>query len=164
MKNFKKHFLYGLAAFALLAAPVQGFAEKGVVLVKADGSQLEHALGDVDHIAIGSQSVTLHHSSGDTHEVAFGDLDRILIGAEVTAIKSIMNDGDLAVWPTRTAGPVNATGLKAGAAVEVYGTDGQLVASAKADSDGTATLDISSAAPGIYIVAVQGNSVKIVKN
>lgn len=164
MNNFRKLFLIGLAALAMMLVPATALAEKGVVLVKADGSQVQHVLGDVDRIAVGSQSVTLHHRSGDTHEVAFGDLDRILVGAEVTALSGILAEGDIAVWPTLTTGAVNATGLKAGATVEVYSIDGQLVAAAKADSNGTATLDITSATAGIYIVAVEGNSVKIVKN
>lgn len=158
-----KHLLYAFAGIAMLCAPFRLMAEKGVVIVGSDGSQIEHSLNNVVRIAVGTESVTLHHSSGDTHEMQFGDLDRILIGAQLSAIEKIMAPGDIAVWPTATTGAVNVAGAEAGTVVEIYNLEGKLTATSKVNENGAATLDISAATSGIYLVTTNGHTVKIVK-
>lgn len=163
MLLLKKNLLYAFAGIALLCAPLKASAEKGVVLVSTDGSQTEHALADVMRIAVGSESVTLHHSSGEAHEMPYDNLDRILIGAQLSAVEKLMAEGDMAVWPTTTTGTVNVAGANAGTPIEIYNVEGRLVTSAKVSDNGTATLDIATSTPGIYFATINGRTVKIVK-
>ena len=161
--NYHIRHLFGAAIVAAaVAMPASALAEKGVVVISADGTRTEATLADVQRIEIGSESLTLHHAGGQ-HNVAFADLDRILIGAETSAVKDLIGKGDIAIWPTRTSSTVSATGLEAGTIITAHSTAGALAAKATADADGNATVNLSSAAAGVYIVSAGKHSVKIIK-
>ncbi|MCM1067091.1 MAG: T9SS type A sorting domain-containing protein [Muribaculaceae bacterium] len=159
-----RHLIGAAIVAAAVAMPASAAAEKGVVVISADGTRTEATLADVQRIDIGKESLTLHHSGGQKHEVAFADLDRILIGAETSAVKDLIGRTDIAIWPTRTSSTVSATGLEPGCTFAAHSTAGALVAKATADADGNATIDLSSAAAGVYIVSAGKHSVKIIKN
>lgn len=155
-----------LMAAAVIAAaalwPAAAAAEKAVVVVASDGTTTEVVLGQVKRIEIGAASATLHHDGG-SHELAFADIDRIIIGSEAAAVKDLLKEGEFAVWPTQTAGPVNAVGLAPGTKLSAFSVAGALAGAATADSDGSASIDLSACQPGVYIISDGKNSVKIVK-
>ena len=163
--NFQIKTLFGAAviAFATIAAPLGHAGEKGVVVIAKDGTRPEAILPDIDRIDIGAASLTLHQLSGAKAEVAYADVDHILIGADVTAVKEIIKPGEIAVWPTKVTTSVNATGLEAGASMLVHNLNGQLIGSAIAGDEGTASIDLSAAAAGVYVVSAGKHTVKVIK-
>lgn len=160
--NYTKFLAGALVAISAMLSPVGVSAEQGVVVIAKDGSQTEMTLANVERIDIGESGITLRHSGGEPSEIAYTDLDRVLIGAEVNGVKDLVADGGIAVWPTRVTSTVNVTGITPGTAVSVHSIGGALVATATAGDD-TASVDLSSAAPGVYIVTIGKHSVKIIK-
>ena len=158
--RFTKWLMLVAVLMASLCTQAQ---ELAVVVVKPDGTQSEHRIADIDRIVVGDTSATIQHADGKSAEHAFTDIDKILIGTPWSAVKDLLAGGNIAVWPTRTNATVNVAGAKAGQAVAVYDLSGTAIASTTTDADGCATINISSAAKGVYIIATKGLSVKIVK-
>lgn len=154
-----------LVAFAGMAMPVDALAVQSVVVISTDGSKREVALADVTRIDIGQGKLTLHTSDGKSSDIAYESLDRMLIGAEsgVSGINSILSDGEIAIWPTLVTSDIHVSGVESGSVIAVYSAGGVKVASAKADDGGNASIDISGAVSGVYVVSAGKHSVKIMK-
>lgn len=151
--------LFTTAAAMPLMAETSG---KGVVVISKDGSRHEVALSDVRRIDIGQTGVTVNHRDGESHERKFEEIDRILIGSAVAGIEDAMKDGDVAVWPTVTDGPVNIAGLADGTTIAVYDLAGNMIAEHMYQGD-VATIDLSAAVSGVYVVSFGKESVKVIK-
>ncbi len=165
MKHFfSKSLVCGTASVMLFLAGTfsAAAADKAVVVIGKDGSQHEVLLNAVSRIEVGTEYITLHEAEGNSTQHAISDIDRIMVGTESTSIKEIVSKGNVAVWPTVTDGLVNVAGATAGAEVKVYDLNGALVQSATA-SEGNATINLSGAKSGMYVVSVAGNTVKIIK-
>ena len=141
-------------------------AGKGVVVISKDGSRHEVALSDVRRIDIGQTGVTVNHRDGESHERKFEEIDRILIGSAVAGIEDVVKDGDVAVWPTVTDGPVNIAGLADGTQIEfknrVLGLAGNIIAEHVSQGD-VAKIDLAAAVSGVYVVSFGKESVKVIK-
>ncbi|MBD5239360.1 MAG: T9SS type A sorting domain-containing protein [Bacteroidales bacterium] len=148
-----------LAASCLMGASAE---DKAVVIISTDGSQRREAIKDIDRIELGDKGVTLKLSDGKAEEFEFAAIDRILVNAEWDAIKNIAAEGEIAVWPTQTSGPVNISGLSNGQKITVSNLKGAAVISTVA-SDELTTISLASQPDGIYIVSVANQSVKIIK-
>ena len=59
------------------------------------------------------------------------------------------------------AGTVSFAGLTAGSKVVVFTTDGKVVGSATASTDGTAMLDLNGLGNGVFVVTTEGGSYKV---
>lgn len=155
---------------SLLIASIMGVAfstaasaaDKGVIVIARDGSQHEVVFDNLKHIEIGSTAVTVHHVDGTTHTREIGDIDRLMIGAATSGINDIVDNGNIAVWPTTVTESVNIAGATAGATVTVADINGRTFTS-ELDSDGRATINVASMPAGILIVNVDNHTVKIIK-
>lgn len=154
-----------LVSIAAMAMPADALAERAVVVISKDGTTREVALADVARIDIGQGKLTLHTSAGEANDLAYESLDRMLIGADMgtSSISSILKDGEIAIWPTLVTSDIHVSGVEAGSTISVYSAGGVKVASAKADDEGNASIDISGAASGVYVVSAGNHSVKIMK-
>ena len=134
----------------------------GVIVVKADGSNYEIELSEVDRISFGTDEVAVVSTSGQTQEFAYADVDRIMLGSALSGIREITSRGDIAVWPRSVQSVLNVAGAEPGTEVRVYSLGGTLVASGRCP-DGTLSLDLTSAPAGACIVAIGNHTVKIIK-
>ncbi len=160
--NFKKSLLSlllaGMAVTTSLAATTPG-----IVVIGKDGSHTEYALSSLDRITFGPSQMTVQtKDSQESGEYPYTAVDRIMIGQGETSLQSLTAGGKIAVWPTVTESLVNISGAPQGTPVHVYGTDGSLIATAVA-ADEVTVVDITAARPGVCIVAVGSQSVKIIK-
>lgn len=112
--------------------------------------------------------VTRMHFEGDNVVLHFGDETAgfdmatvmLLFDHTASGIESIeMFSFNGAV----TGGTLQLQGAEGDAAVEVYSLNGTAVAATVADEAGAATVDVSSLAPGVYILRAGTKSVKFVK-
>lgn len=164
MKHCFTRFLGILTAIAAISAfsSEASATGKAVVVISKDGSRHEVELQKLNRIDIGLSSVTVHDRDGQSREHVMSEIDRILIGADAAGIADVVSGGDVAVWPTVTEGLVNVAGLEPGTVVKVCDVNGSVVAGTTASSEDV-TLDLSAQASGIYVVAFDNHSVKIVK-
>lgn len=162
MNKTFKHFLSAVVIAAATALTAQAAGPIGVAVLGADGSRTERALADIDRVEIGTDGVTVH-ALGEQHKVAYEDLDRLLIGIKTSSVDRILPDGGIAVWPTKVTDRLSVAGLAEGDVVAVAALSGAVVATAKADAEGHATISLADAAAGVYVVSVKSFSTKIVK-
>ena len=123
--------------FALTSEPVISF-DNGNLIVASQSDTLSTALSGVKNYRIESQKV----STGIR---------------EVPAASAAGTDGSAISFAN-----AEVQGLKAGARVAIYTTDGKQVAAVVAGTDGKAALSLSQLPKGIYILRTPGKSFKIV--
>lgn len=138
-------------------------SDLGVAIVKADGTVTEHSFEAIDRIEIGTADITVHHAQGEPAVHAMADIDRIHIGAALSSINEALAHGNMAVWPTLVTGTVNIAGAAPETPVAVYDAAGQCFLATKTDGSGAASIDMSKAAPGTYILSAAKASVKLIK-
>lgn len=153
--------LIAVPALAFLLAEV-AFAADGIAVVKKDGSQTEVSFECLARLDIGKDGITVRNTDGTYADVPYAELSKILIGVATTSA-SLPDDAAFAIYPTRTTGNVYVAGLPQGTTVSACSTAGVIAASASADSDGNALLNLAQAPSGIYLVSAAGKTVKIVK-
>lgn len=160
-----KHFYKGLLGAVFVAATAIGtHAEQGIVVIAKDGSQTEIAMPQVQRIDIGDSGITLHQADAGPSEIAYDNVDRLLIGAEISAVKNLVTESEIAIWPTRVTDHVYITGISTGTQATAHSLSGTQVAAATAGDDSTARLDLSQAPAGVYIINAGSHSVKVIKN
>jgi len=152
----------GLAA-VLTIMPALAFSQaKAVILLAKDGSTYEFALKDINRINFNAQTVEMVTTSGSEKSIAYTDIDRISFGSAQSGISNLVKDGNIAVYPTVTSGPLTIAGAEAGTEISVFDIKGSLVRQTRA-TDSALTLDLSDVASGIVIVRIGNHTVKIIK-
>ena len=146
-----------------MASAMSASADKGVVVISTDGTERYVTLADIDRIQIGQNSLTVQCVNGTSQTVPYKDIDRVLVGASTSSVSSITAPGEIAVWPTATTDIVNISGLAAGETVAVFDIKGATVLKG-ISAEGLTTLSLGHLPAGIYVLAVNGKSVKIIKN
>ena len=150
-------------AAALAMMPAAALAsEAAVVMLAKNGSTYQIALSDVDRISFNAATVELTGKTGQDNSMAYADIDRILIGAPLSGLADLIAEGEIAVYPSVTEGPLTVTGAEAGTDISVYDLNGVKVYHTRAAGE-TLTLDLGAVHPGIMVVRIGGRSVKIIK-
>lgn len=153
----------GTLALLLSAMPAALSAqEKAVVMLAKDGRTYELPLNDVDRIDFGQTEVTMTGKTGGSGSMEYAQIDRIIISSDYTGIAGLTAQGDIAVYPSVTSGPLNIAGAPADTRIAVYTLGGTLVKEART-SETMLTLDLSDAPSGMMIVQVGTRPVKIIK-
>lgn len=155
----KKAVMASVLALMPAAAIAQ---EQAVVMLGKDGSTYELALSEVSRIDFGTTEVTLTGTAGQSKAMPYNDINRILIGSPKSGIANLIAKGEVAVYPSVTAGPLTIEGVEGGTEIAVYDLNGVLVRQTRA-TDTTVQLDLSDVAPGMMIVRVGKYPVKIIK-
>ena len=90
------------------------------------------------------------------------DVDKLTFSGKITGIDKVV-DKSSAIRISVSAGAVLVDGLKPADKVSLYGANGALLFSVKADTQGRATINVSRLATGVYIVYTPTNSFKFTK-
>ena len=155
---------YFLSALLFCGAALSAAAQDGKVeVLMMDGSSHVVQLSQVAKLEVSGDDMKLVGSDGNavaTHKIA--DVSRINLTPSTTAIASVNGKGNATVTLRTDGYTVTADGLADNAALEVYTAGGALVAKAVA-RDGKASIDLSAAAAGAYVVKAGGKSLKMVK-
>lgn len=153
----------GVMTMLLAVMPVAAIAEeKAVVMLAKDGTSYEVTLNEDTRISLGQGDVTLSGAAGKEKTLPYGEIDRILIGTAASGVSDLIANGEIAVYPSVTEGPLTIAGAEAGTEISVYDINGSLVQKACA-ADAPLTLDLSGAQAGVMIVRIGNYPVKIIK-
>lgn len=155
----KKHFLTALLFCGIaLTASAQ---ESKLNVLYVDGSSHEVQMSAVARLTVTDGTVNLLGKEGETvasHQVA--KVDKIELTGSATAIAPLAAKQPVTI---RSNGyTITAVGIADGEWLEVYTTDGSLVAKSEAH-DGTAVVDAHNLADGVYVVKAGRQSLKMVK-
>ncbi len=129
------------------------------VVETTNGERMEYLLSDQPRIVHNDATVTLT-TTKTTVEFSAKEISKVYLSSPNTAIReSKVNNSAIHM----VGNQVRFSGLGASEAVSLYSTDGRLMLSQKADTNGSLTLSLSQLNTGIYIIKTNQQSIKITK-
>lgn len=144
-----------------LALPSLAEGEKELNVLYVDGTEHVMRLPDIDRIELSAGTVNIVASAGTTtHRMS--DIDKIEFRDGATAITQLKNQEKTDVTIRTNGYGIEVAGLADGDDVAVYTQNGMLVGKAKSVG-GSANIDASGYADGIYVVKAGEHSLKMVK-
>lgn len=157
----KKSLLLLIIILLTLSVPARAeqFAES-IVLKLKNGETISFALNEQPKLTFSQGNLIL---SSSTYESTYklSDLDGYQIKySDTNSIQSI-KEGEQVL--RQEAGCIYISGLNPQTEVKVYSTSGVVVCSTIANTDGSATIDLSAQLPGVYVISYGANSIKITK-
>ena len=127
-----------------------------LVLNLADGTAATFPLSD--HPIIKNSPTELSvESENAAITVAYKDLINFILTDMSKAEDLTIEDNHQII-----GGSIFFSGLKEGEPIIIYSTEGKIMTSANADSDGTAIIDLSSFGTGMYIARCNNSSFKFI--
>lgn len=135
------------------------FAES-IVLKLKNGETISFALDEQPKLTFSQGNLIL---SSNTYESIYklSDIEGYQIKySDTNSVPSII-EGEQVL--RQEAGCIYISGLKSQTAVKVYSTGGVVVCSTIANTDGSATIDLSAQQSGVYVISYGANSIKITK-
>lgn len=146
------------AVFTTAAAPTYDYTL--LVNTKA-GSTVEFAFVDYPTATFEGDEVII---ADDAHlqDVRFdmADIENFTF-SKTTGIDQVKADSDIQIRLTKEA--LAASGLKAGATVNIYNLTGTLVATARADADGNAYVALEGIGTGVFVASMPGTTFKFIR-
>ena len=161
--QFKRLVLLAVMTFMSLGSFA---ATPGVTFLFSDGTKASFAFVDKPVIAVTADGLTVSANGASDVSYAFANVQKFYFEDDiVTAIEQVKNDVS-AQRPVfaYVGGVVTVSGLSAGERLAVATINGSQVSAAKADSEGNARVNLSSAPAGVYVVSTgSGVSFKLLK-
>ncbi len=162
----KKILLRVLTLMALLFLPAQAIiahtTEENVtcmVLTMTDGTVNKFALNESPKVTYQGDNLVVESSTGE-FTTAMSGISTFTFELVPVGISEMDNAPQK---PVLTPGKASFEGLKAGATISIYTTDGKMLSSVKADGEGFATVDLGTLPQGVYILRTPNQSYKIKK-
>ena len=162
MMNTKKSLLLSLA-FSCLSAMA---GVPGVTFLFTNGQKASFTFASKPEIAVGDNGITISSSNSASVSYTFANVQKFYFEDDVVdaGIQEVKTGSATHPVFSCNNGVINVSGLKAAERVSVYSIGGSKVGEAKADNTGRASVDISDAAKGAYVVSTDsGVSFKILK-
>lgn len=159
----RKELSLFILATAISGATTMLHAQSSKVkVIKTDGSTTEMGAGTIQRIEIGTNTITVVPNSGEKETINLADLKGLSFGSFVfNGIGEVISN-DMKVWPVSTSDKLNISGVPAGTAVTLYGSNGAKVAAAKSNG-GTTTFNVNALPDGVYVIKVGGYASKFIK-
>jgi hypothetical protein len=155
------------ALFLILATATTAMAQQIVddyaLLVNVkDGKILEYRFNIEPVISFSDKYMVLQTNEDAPLKFILDDVDKLTFSGKITGIDKVV-DKSSAIRISVSAGAVLVDGLKPADKVSLYGANGALLFSVKADTQGRATINVSRLATGVYVVYTPTNSFKFTK-
>lgn len=153
-----------LAALMLLGLTTTAMADgdSQVDVVYLDGQSHVVAMTEIDRITLGDGQVGVVTTDGKTTTHDMAKVDRIAFNTTATGINTTLVAPSKQVLVRTDGYGFHVSGLNDGDQVRVYTVGGQLAGTAKA-TDGSAFVDGSRLADGVYVIKAGGRSIKMIK-
>lgn len=157
----KKCFLAALMLLGLSATALAD-GDNQVDVLYLDGSSHVVAMTEIDRITLGDGQVGVVTTDGQTTTHDMAKVDKIVLNSGTTGIGILQTAPKQQVLVRTDGYGFHVSGLNDGDQVRVYTAGGMLVGQAKA-ADGTAFVDGSQLANGVYVIKAGGRSLKMIK-
>lgn len=130
--------------------------EPGVIFLFTNGQKASFTFASKPSIKLGTEALTVTSTDSAAVSYAFADVEYFYFEENIeTAIEDVNGEKAAPVFSYHN-GVIAISALQAAERVSVYAASGSKVAEAKADESGQTTVDISTAAPGVYVVSTSG--------
>lgn len=150
---------------ALLIAAVASAGGPQIVFENSETNSKTFQISSIGRINFLSEALEVTDNLGDIlYTVPYSEIIRIKVdfeGSSSVAVPVAPEVSMLKVFPSPAADVVTVSGLDVGSDFRLYRSDGSLVGNVKGYSG--EAIDVSSLAPGVYIIAAEAGSVKFFK-
>lgn len=134
---------------------------QSAIFTKTDGTTITGLLAGAKITFTDDNLVFTTASSSTTFHIS--DLQKITFDSSSSSINNNSSSPSLSIYPNPATDYIQVSGLSSeGNLVQIYRIDGALMKAQTATSSET-TIEITSFAPGIYIVRANGQTLKFVK-
>lgn len=138
----------------------------GVTFLFANGQKATFAFAVKPTIVVESDGLTVSSTDNASVSYTFAEVKKFYFDDDASTGISSAAAPASSQHPviSYAAGAVSVNGLKAGDRVAVVSVGGSVLANVQADANGSARIDLSSAAKGVYVVSAgRGVSFKLLK-
>lgn len=163
------HIILAVVSFVCMLpmyamAQTSGEPQPSVIIERLTGQDITVALAKVGKLTFSNDSVYLVAHEGtilgkeaksQTRKIVFG-------GINTPSATPQVSDGDIRVFPNPAADLIIVNGIETGTTIRIYANDGKLLETTTAET-GTATLQVSHLAQGTYLLQVNTQIVKFIK-
>ena len=160
----KKTFTLLLALFAFSLSVFAG--NPGVTFLLRSGQKVSFSFAEKPVVALSDANLSVSVGGVERVSYAYAEVQRVVVVDDVvSAIDNVLaNDKSQHIVFSVSANALNVSGLAANESIALYATDGKLMLSEKANTEGKAAISLSSLQQGIYVVRTQsGISYKFFK-
>lgn len=160
----KKTFSLLLALFAFSLSVFAG--NPGVTFLLRSGQKVSFSFAEKPVVALSDANLSVSVGGVERVSYAYAEVQRVVVVDDVvSAIDNVLaNDKSQHIVFSVSANALNVSGLAANESIALYATDGKLMLSEKANTEGKAAISLSSLQQGIYVVRTQsGISYKFFK-
>lgn len=130
----------------------------GVTFLLRSGQKVSFAFAQKPVISVSNADLSVSVSGVQRVSYAYADVQRIYLSDDVASgIAPVQsNSSQQSVTFSWQDGMLRASGLNPNEQVRVFGLDGKLALSRRAQADGSVQLSFSSIPQGVYVVRTQG--------
>ncbi len=130
----------------------------GVTFLLRSGQKVSFAFAQKPVISVSNADLSVSVSGVQRVSYAYADVQRIYLSDDVASgIAPVQsNSSQQSVTFSWQDGVLGASGLNPNEQVRVFGLDGKLALSGRAQADGSVQLSFSSIPQGVYVVRTQG--------
>lgn len=159
----KKYIIAAAAALMAMGAQAVESVAHTLVITKKSGETVEYKFADRPVATFAGEDMTITLAlTGQSFAYPMAQV------ATLTVTPQTLGVDDAALASTAVTFEYDGTtltcrGLSAGATVALYNLGGTALASTAAASDGTATIDLSNLAKGVYVISAGAESFKFIK-
>ncbi len=127
--------------------------EPGVTLLFTNGLKASLTFDSKPAIAVGCDGVIVSSTNTDSISYAFADVQRFYFEDNIqTGIQDVSSEKSSHLVFCCKNGTITVGGLNASENMSVFSANGNKAGESKADNDGCARVDISSATNGVYVI------------
>ena len=163
IENMKKTWLF---TFLMAAASVcMAETTPGLTILFKNQTKVSFAFASKPEIAIATDGITVTSTASDAVSYTFDEVQRFYFEDDLeTGIQEVNAESAACPVFSYKNGEITVSGLNAAEQVSVFTVGGSKIDEAKADNAGCASLDISGADSGVYVVSTGGGvSFKLLK-
>ncbi len=154
----KKCFL-----FIMLLLPLFGYAAHELVLLYPSGKETETDLAAIGKLEFSSDSVFLiSHSGMRLGAEAMGKLQHIRFAEKSTSDIDAVQETGISIYPNPTTGTLTISGIEQKSIARIYTTNGQFLQAVML-YEGSNTLSAESLSTGTYLLQINTNVVRLLK-
>lgn len=155
-----KKYIYAAAVALLGCFGAKADELSSFIVNTTAGDQIEFKFAAGPEMTFEGDELVITDAAETVVRYDMADVENVVFSKYVVSVNDI-NADRVSVEVTRSY--VRISGLEAGADVRVFDINGVGVASGRADSEGSLTIDVEGLAQGVYIVAMPGHNFKFIR-
>lgn len=136
-------------------------AQSGVVVQYTTNQEQAFILNDQGKIYFSGSNLMIAQSNGRTQTIAISDIRKLYFQTNLSISEDITVDNNIILYPNPAKDQIKLSNIKAHTLISVYSMDGKLLINQFSSPD--QIINVGNLQKGLYIVKVNGETFKLIK-